>query len=107
VGDFTLTVPITQPSKAKYTVDKLLIDRVGPRVAMEVVVQDSGGAADIERVTYNIPDSAHVGAPVAGFLGALLSPRASETGSNARKANFRALGYLLDQGYLPAGTLNP
>lgn len=106
MGDFTLATPIAQPSKAKYAVERLLIDRT-PRVAMEIVVQDSGNTVDIERVTVNIPDAAHSSATVVGFLGALLNARSGETGSNARRANFRALGYFFDQGYFPAGTLNP
>ena len=102
MGDFTLTTPITQPSKAKYTVERLLIDRT-PRVAMEIVVQDSGNTVDIERITINIPTGT---ATVNGFLGALLNVRAGETGTNGRKANFRSLGYLVDQNLLPPGVLN-
>ena len=104
MGDFTLATPITQPSKAKYVVDNLLIRRSGPNIAVEIMVQDSGGTADLERITINIPTGS---ATISGFLGALLNPRTGETGSNARKTNFRALGYLVDQGLLPAGTLNP
>lgn len=104
MGDFTLATPIPLPSKAKYVVDSLLIRRSGPMVSVEIMVQDSGGTADLERITVNIPTGT---ATVNGFLGALLSPRSGETGSNGRKVNFRALGYLVDQGLLPPGTLNP
>lgn len=41
------------------------------------------------------------------FLAALRSPRASETGGDGRRINFRLLGVLFDNGELPGVTLVP
>src|SRR5688572_16557294 len=106
MGDFTLATPVTRSSETKYTVDRLDIRRSG-QAFVEVVAQDSGGLEDIRRFAFTVPDTAHPSATLANFIGALLNARSGETGTNARRANFRVLGYLVDQSYLPAGTLNP
>lgn len=103
----TLNTPVSQPSKDKYVVDKVVIERTGPRVSVEVMIQPSNGATDIERVTFNVPDSAHPTATVLLFLTALDTAVPGETGSSARRANARVLDYLIDHGYLTGVTLVP
>lgn len=61
---------------------------------------------DLHSVSFTIPDSAHPAATVVGFLTALGTQRAGETGGALRIANFRILGYLFDNGYM-TGTLTP
>lgn len=102
----TLTVPVTRTSEAKIIVDRLTLDRAGPTVLVETLLRDSADG-DIRRVNYVVPDSAHAGATVAGFVTAMFTVRAGEAGSNPRKLNFRVLGYLADNGYFPAHTLVP
>lgn len=106
----TINTPITRTSIDNYKVSELLIRANTPgqsaQVFMIASAQDSGGV-EVTRVNFSIPDSAHSGATVAGFVTALITVRATETGTDARKANFRALGYFSDQGYLPGVTLIP
>lgn len=106
----TLNTPISRSSEDNYKVAELNI-RSGaggqsPQVLLTVSVQDSSGN-EIRRFNMAIPDSTHSGATVAGFISALITVRATETGTDVRKANFRTLGYFSDQGYLSGVTLAP
>jgi hypothetical protein len=103
----TLNTPIPGPSKDKYVVDRIVIDRVGPRVSIEVVVQNTAGTVDIERLTFNVPDTAHPSATVLLFLTALDTAIPGESGSSAKRANARVLDYVIDHGYLTGVTLVP
>lgn len=102
----TLNAPVARNSEAKQTVSQLTIIASPAQVNVEVSVKDASNV-EIRRQTYVIPDAAHPGATVGGFVTALINVRATETGSDPRKANFRVLGYLSDQGYLPGVTLVP
>jgi len=46
-------------------------------------------------------------ASISGLVTAIDTVRATETGGVLRRLNFRILGYLFDQGYLPGVTLAP
>lgn len=99
--------PVSVPAKAKYIVDRVVIERNGPRVVVEVLTQDSGSTTDFERVTFNVPDGAHPTATTALFLAALDTAVPGETGGALRRANARVLDYLIDHGYLVGVTLVP
>jgi hypothetical protein len=103
----SLTAPVARTSEASFVVDKLALQRTPAQAVIEIMVQDSGGVEDIKRVNYVVPDAAHPGATVVGLVTAMMTVRATETGTNPRKLNFRVLGYLADQGYFPAHTLVP
>lgn len=108
----TLNTPVLRNAEDHYQVAELNIrSGVGvqsPQVLMTISVQDLGGA-EIRRFNVEIPRPALPSATVAGFVSALITVRATETGSDARKANFRALGYFKDQLYpeLANGNLVP
>ena len=100
----TLNAPVARPAEAKLVMSKLEIS--AGQILAEIKVR---GAGDEEIRYFNlvIPDAAHSGATVPGFLTALQTIRATETGGILRRTNFRVLGYFLDQGYLPGVTLIP
>lgn len=100
----TLTTPVTRTSEAKQTVRTLNITQA--QATIEVSIQDSSNA-EIRVATYVVPDAARPTATVAGVLTALDTARSGETGGAMRRANFRILGFLQDNGYLPAATLVP
>lgn len=107
--DLTLTTPVTRTSEAKYLVRELCVyarPNESPYATIAVSVQDSSNN-EIRYFNAVIPDTAHASATVAGLFTALDTVRASEPAGALARANFRVLGYLLDQGYFPAGTLNP
>lgn len=95
----TLNTPVTftaRTPKAKIVVDSLTITATTARI--DVIVKDSANA-DIERIQYNIPDVAFPSATVPGVFTALDTIRAGETGTVLRRANFRLLGFLQDNGF--------
>ena len=106
----TLNSPVSRTSEDNYKIAELFIrGNAGGQTAqvlLAVSVQDSGGN-EIRRFNVSIPDSTHAGASVSGFVTALITVRATETGTDVRKANFRALGYFSDQGYFSGVTLVP
>lgn len=107
----TLNTPVVRPPEDNLKVASLVIQSAAggatPAVVLVVSVQDSGGN-EIRRFNMSIPDSTHPGATVLGYITAThFTVRLGETGTDARKANFRALGYFADQGYLPGVTLVP
>jgi hypothetical protein len=74
---------------------------------VEVVYQNASGT-DLRRQRFQIPaDPNNPGTELNAFAGAIINARSGETGSNTRRLNFRALGYLSDAGRLPGVTLVP
>ena len=106
--DAALTSPVVQ-TQAKYKVRSFLVENppVGSPSALVIVSSQDSGNSEIATIPYRIPDPARPSATFAGLSTAMVTVRATETGSDARKLAFRILGYLLDNGYLPAVTLNP
>lgn len=102
--DASLSAPVARNSEAKMTVRSFCASQSA--VGIEVSVQDAGNA-EIRVQGYTVPDAAHPSATVAGFFTAIGTTRGGETGGVLRRANFRILGFLTDNGYLPASTLNP
>jgi len=104
--EVTLTAPVTRNSGTKYAITLFVVSTSPATANIEVALKDSGNA-EISRVMNVIPDPSHAGATVAGLVTAMMTVRATETGTDVRKMQFRVLGYLNDQGYFPAGTLAP
>lgn len=107
--EISLTSPVNRPSEAKYKVREFSIyARPGetPFAVIAVSVQDSGDS-EIRYFNAVIPDLDHPGATVAGLVAAFGTARSGETGGVLARANYRILGYLLDEGYFPAATLVP
>lgn len=66
------------------------------------------GSNEVKDVTYNVPrDPSNPGTELSDFLTAIGAPRSGETGTVARRMNFRILGALFDAGQLPGFTLTP
>ena len=104
-----LTTPITRTSESKYKIRGFqVVNPPGGTVgaSIDVSIQDSTNA-EIRVVGYQIPDATHPGATVPGLITAMMTIRATETGTDSRKMQFRVLGYFADQGYFPAATLVP
>jgi hypothetical protein len=106
--DATLTAPVARASEAKYKIKTFnVVAAVGQNVVqVELSVQDASNN-EIRSFFVAIPDSAHPSATFAGLVTAMMTIRATETGIDPRKMSFRILGYLFDNGYLPAATLTP
>jgi len=106
----TLNAPVTRNAEDNLRVESIYLTRDGGgRWEITVSVRDSGGAEILGRRTaYSGPDAAHAGATVAAANTAIIwTVRGGETGTNARKTDFRALGWLVDQGYIAGVTLVP
>lgn len=101
--DITLTVPISK-TITKYVTSSYSMDAAQASI---VVDQKDAGGVTLSTVSFLIPDADHPGATLNGFVTAFTSARSGETGGVLRRLNFRILGYLFDQGYLPASTLKP
>lgn len=105
--DATLTSPVSHATEAKYKIRlfSVLNPPAGPAsAAVELSSQDSGNN-EVTVITRAIPGCGT--ATVAGLINAMVTVRATETGTDTRKIQFRVIGYLSDQGCLPAATLNP
>lgn len=116
--DKTLTTPVTFANATKIKIDQFAFDRLSGNVSIRVVYQTAGNV-DIPPqnlpggtlTKFSIPSAA--GSPctsattLSGLAGAMNVTRSGETGGNAQIQQFRIIGYLSDQGCLPAGTLNP
>jgi hypothetical protein len=116
--DKTLTTPVTFSNATKVKIDQFAFDRAASAVSIRLVYQTSG---DVDVPAANLPSStltkfiipSPAGSPCTsattlnGLAGAMNVVRSGETGTNARIQQFRIVGYLSDQGCLPAGTLNP
>lgn len=104
-----LTTPVTRTSEAKYKIRGFSVTNPPSGAAgasIEISVQDSSNS-EIRVVGFQIPDAAHASATVPALITAMMTVRATETGSDSRKMQFRVLGYFSDQGYLPTSTLVP
>lgn len=101
--DATLTVPVSK-TITKYVTSSFSMDVAQASI---VVDQKDAGGNTLSTVSFLVPDSAHPTATLANFVTAFTTARGGETGGVLRRLNFRILGYLFDQGYLPAATLNP
>lgn len=100
----TLQTPVARASEDNYRLESYYGTRdAGGRWEIIVSVNDSSGN-EIRRVSFTGPDPAHATATAAAFNSALITVRASETGTDVRKATFRLLGFLKDQGYAPIST---
>ena len=97
----TLSSPVAQPSEAKLVLQRFDCNFVSNQCVISLNVMDSGKTATIRYFNLVVPDPAHPTATFAGILGAAGTTRATETGGAERRANFRVIGYLFDQGYLP------
>lgn len=103
----TLQTPVARNSEDNYRTESVFFTRdSGGRWDITVSVRDSSGT-EIRRIGYSGPDASHAGATALALVTALDTARSGETGSAARRADFRVLGFLSDQGYLPAATLVP
>jgi len=116
--DKALTTPVTFSTATKIKIDQFAFDRIGGTVSIRIVYQTAG---DVDVPAANLPPStltkflipSAAGSPctsattLAGLAGAMNATRSGETGGAARIQQFRIVGYLSDQGCLPAGTLNP
>lgn len=98
----TLSAPVAQPSETK-----LVIQRIDITAAQIVVSIDVKGPGNEQIRYFNVavPDQAHPSASVTGLVTAIDTARPSETGGVLRRLNFRVLGYLADQGLLPAAVV--
>lgn len=103
----TLPVPVPRASEDNLRVESTYGTRdAGGRWEIYVSVRDSGGV-EIRRQSYSGPDASHPGATALAFVTAQMTVRATEVGNNARKMDFRMLGFLFDNGYLAGVTLAP
>lgn len=103
----TLNAPVARASEDNLRVESYTVSRDnGGYWTVQVSVRDNAGN-EIRRLAYVGPDATHPGSTAATFNSALISVRATETGTDARKANFRILGYLSDNSYVSGVTLVP
>ena len=101
----TLSAPVAQPAETKLVIQRIDITQAQIIVSIDV---KGGGNEQIRYFNVAVPDASHPTATVAGLVTAIDTVRATETGGVLRKLNFRVLGYLADQGLLPAAvTLVP
>lgn len=99
--DATLASPVAQPSEAKLVLQRFDCNFAANQCVISLNVMDSGKTTVIRYFNLTVPDPAHPSATFTGILGAAGTTRATETGGAERRANFRIIGYLFDQGYLP------
>jgi predicted secreted protein len=107
--EVTLTAPIVRASGTKYKIRGFQVVNPptgAPGASVDVSVQDASNN-EISTLGFQIPDVAHAGATVPSLITAMMTVRATETGTDSRKMQFRVLGYFSDQGYFPAGSIAP
>lgn len=105
--DASLTTPVTRTSETKYVVGQVFLDFTANVGYVETIVRDAGNN-EIRRVRVQAPGSACSTPPTwTGLLNAMGTARGGETGVPERRGHFRILGYLSDNGCLPASTINP
>ena len=105
----TLPAPVPRPSEDNLRVESIYMTRdAGGRWEITVSVRDNVGAEILgRRTSYTGPDAAHPAATVAAANTAInWTVCAGETGSNARKTDYRALCWLVAQNYV-TGTAVP
>lgn len=100
----SFNTPVARASEAKLVVSELTITQTQATIVVQV--KDASNV-DIRSQIYNVPDQARPSATVVGLFTAIDTVRASETGGVLRRANFRILGFLSDNGYLAGVTLVP
>lgn len=106
--EVTLSVPITRASATKYKIRNFSVSNpLGAAAASATIDLSSQDASnnEIAVIAANIPGCGS--ATVAGLGTAMVTVRATETGTDLRKLQFRIIGYPFDQGCLPAGTVAP
>jgi glutamine synthetase len=103
-----LSSPVARTSEAKHKLRSFLGVTGGGAnsVQCDISVQDSSNV-EIRTYTAVVPDPAHPTATFSGMCTAMMTVRATETGTDPRKLAFRVLGYLSDNGYFPPSTLTP
>ena len=99
--DASLSSPVAQPSEAKLVLQRFDCNFAANQCVISLNVMDSGKTTVIRYFNLVVPDTAHPTATFPGILVAAGTTRATETGGAERRANFRIIGYLFDQGYLP------
>lgn len=99
--DASLSSPVAQPSEAKLVLQRFDCNFAANQCVISLNVMDSGKTTVIRYFNLTVPDSTHPTATFPGILAAAGTTRATETGGAERRANFRIIGYLFDQGYLP------
>lgn len=101
----TLSAPVPQPAETKFQIQR--IDITAAQIVVSIDVKGPGGE-QIRYFNVAVPDAAHPSATVPGLVTAIDTARPTETGGVLRRLQFRVLGYLADQGLLPAAvTLVP
>lgn len=102
----TVTSPVARSAETKHIFVDFAFKRDCVCTTIVTEYQDAGGNAT-RQVRYDVPDPNFPSATLQGLAGAMISVRATETGTNLRKLQFRVLGYLADNGYLAGETLAP
>lgn len=102
--DAPLTAPVARPAETTLKIGRVDISDA-PYVLIQInVIGDDGSVLRYYNVS--VPsqagdDAAHPTASIAGFLNVFLASQPGETGGIARRANFRVLTWLKNEGYLP------
>jgi len=96
----TLNSPVTRPAEDHYKLNRFDCNFVTNVCVVSLDVKDISDSTTIRYFNLVVPDPAHAGATFPGILSAAGTTRATETGGAERRANFRIVGYLFDQGYL-------
>ena len=102
-----LTAPVALPSEAKYVVSNekgFAVKAGGVTIHMEVRSSTATGSVLIREYVQELPDGT---ATVVGFLNAINTIIAGETGGIGRRMNARIVKYLADSGLIPPATVNP
>lgn len=105
MADATLNTPRTRPSEAKYLVSGFSVSRLPAQAIITAAVVDASDA-DIRTETFIAPHPQFPTATLNGFLTAIGTARSGESGTVANRANYRVLGFLIDNGYIAGATLN-
>jgi hypothetical protein len=103
----SLNTPLARPAEAKYVLSNTYINFAANTAVIAFDVKDAGGTITIRSFSVNVPASAQPSATFANFLVAIGTARVGEVGGAERRANFRIIGYLLDNGYIAGVTLVP
>lgn len=99
----TINSPVARSSETRILIVDFQVKRDCACANIVVEFQDASSVA-IRQVRYDVPDPAIPAATLVGLITAMETVRSTETGTVIRKMNFRVLGWLSDNTYLPAGT---
>jgi hypothetical protein len=102
----TLNTPNARSSETKIVIVDFSVKRDCACAYIVAEYQDNSNNATHQQ-TFNVPDPNVPALTLQGLVGAMDSTRATETGANTRKMQFRILGYLVDNGALSGVTLAP